>query len=96
MSGKYASWIKNVYLVLNHKLEFLLIICSFFIPGSNKDLMNMDPAQLAAMMSSPFSGFFPGIDPSMLPYMYAGFPGGFMPGMGMPLMPPGFMPGKSF
>ncbi|CAG2208256.1 ATBF1 [Mytilus edulis] len=60
--------------------------------GSNKDLMNMDPTQLAAMMSSPFSGFFPGIDPAMLPYMYAGFPG-YMPGMGMPFMPPGFMPG---
>ena len=55
--------------------------------------MNMDPTQLAAMMSSPFSGFFPGIDPAMLPYMYAGFPG-YMPGMGMPFMPPGFMPGK--
>lgn len=65
-----------------------------FFTGSSKE--NDVAAQIAAAnMMNPFgAGFLPGLDPSMLPYM--GFPGmpGFLPGMGMPFMPPGFMPGQ--
>lgn len=69
------------------------MLCIFL--GSNKE--NDVAAQIAAAnMMNPFgAGFLPGMDPSMFPYL--GFPGmpGFMPGMGMPFMPPGFMPGQS-
>lgn len=68
---------------------------SFNITGSRKE--NDFATQIAAAnMMNPFgAGFLPGLDPAMLPYL--GFPGmpGLLPGMGMPFMPPGFMPGES-
>ncbi|XP_067652844.1 zinc finger homeobox protein 4-like isoform X2 [Haliotis asinina] len=43
-------------------------------------------------MMSALGGYIPGMDPSYLPFMYPGLPG-YMPGMGMPLLQPGLMPG---
>lgn len=60
----------------------------------NEQKQNQAVMEMAmnAQMLSALGGYMPGLDPAYLPYMYSGVHG-YFPGMGLPLVQPGILPG---
>ncbi|XP_064640113.1 zinc finger homeobox protein 4-like isoform X2 [Lineus longissimus] len=58
-----------------------------------KESTSVSEAAITPQMLSPFGPLFPGSEAGLLPFMYPGGMPGFYPGMGMPFMQPGLIPG---